>query len=61
VGLCRNQNTSKEAAVAATSAQLGKKGTHRPVPLPLRPRADTRDLYCHLKEGKKKWKPPQTW
>ncbi len=54
MGLCRNQNTSKEAAVAATSAQLGKKGTHRPVPLPLRPRADTRDPLLSSQGGKKK-------
>ncbi len=51
-GSLQEPKHKQEAAAAATSAQLGKKGTHSPLPLPLRPRTDTRDLCCHLKEKK---------
>jgi hypothetical protein len=61
-GSLQEPKHKQEAAAAATSAQLGKKGTHSPLPLPLHPmEADTQDLCCHLKEKKIKWKPPQTW
>jgi hypothetical protein len=51
-GSLQEPKHKQEAAAAATSAQLGKKRTHSPLPLPLRPRADTQDLCCHLNEKK---------